>query len=190
MLTLFPAGSVAVKAHPVNCLTEQNWLAYLKGQGIDAEIYWYKDHPGKFENPVALDISPYLQHIPHLTAKPQDVDLPERFITVQWDSNETKRTIHVRKRKAIIKRYMADGYAPVVVGGEAQDDSLRWSLKHIAWAMSKAEFHVGVDSAFMHMAQLYMPYERIHLYNEPDGFYSHHALRALGNGAVLNCHHA
>jgi hypothetical protein len=107
---------------------------------------------------------------------------------VQWDSNQRGRTITAAARTSVIARYRADGIEPVVVGGEATQKNLGWSLKHIAYAMSKAAFHVGVDSAFMHMAMLYMPIKRIHLYNEPEGFYSHHALRAKDNGAVINLH--
>jgi hypothetical protein len=83
---------------------------------------------------------------------------------------------------------MADGFQPVVVGGEATEKHLGWSLKHIAYAMSKAAFHVGVDSGFMHLALLYVPYHRTHLYNEAGGYISHHAKRARDNGAIINLH--
>lgn len=161
---LFPAGSVALRVHPVEGLPEPKWLAYLRGQGIDAEAFWYGDFPGPREVPEALDIAPYLRRIPLLTAEPQDAELPDRFYTGQWDSTSVKRRACVRPRFEIPE---------VTVGGDAKDP-FRWSLKHIAYAMSKAEFHAGVDSAFMHMAQLYMPPERIRLYGESD---SHHARR-------------
>lgn len=188
VVELFPAGSLEVCHHPVTLLREAEWLAYLRSKGYEAEGWWYSDHPGPHEPPVALDIAPYLRRIPLLTAEPADIGLPERFFTVQWDSNERKRTLSVQQRAAVVDRYRAAGYGSVIVGGEAPDKRLRWSLKHIAWAMSRAAFHVGVDSAFAHMAQLYMPWERIHLYNEADGFYSHHARRARDNGATINLH--
>jgi ADP-heptose:LPS heptosyltransferase len=100
--------------------------------------------------------------------------LPERFVTVQWDAGGPKRTLPLREREAIMARYPAC----VVVGGEAEGD-LRWSLKHIAYAMSRAEAHVGVDSAFLHLAQLYLPPERIHLYGPS---LSLHAKRARVRG--------
>jgi len=167
--------------------TEGAWLAYLKAKGYDPITYCYGDYLGTHEKRVALDISQYLKQIPLLTSKPRDVKLPDKFITVQWDANGPRRSIHWRKRKVILRKYQDQGYTPVIVGGEAKTEELRWSLAHIAHAMSHAELHVGVDSAFMHLAQLYMPYDRIHLYSEPDTKPSHHLLRAVDNGARLNC---
>jgi hypothetical protein len=164
IVDLFPKGSIALQVHDTAPSCESDWLAYLRKRGIDAEPYWHGDFPGPYESPVALDIAPYLKRIPLLTAQAQQVSLPERFYTAQWDSTSAKR------RAA--KRPTYDE-AELIVGGEAQDP-YRWSLKHIAFAMSKAAFHAGVDSAFFHMAQLYMPPERIHLYGGSD---SHHALR-------------
>jgi len=174
IVSLFPRGTIGVQPHEVGGLTDAQWLAYLQAKGIDAEFYWYGDFPGKFETPVDLDIAPYLRCIPLLQAEAQNIELPERFITVQWDSNQARRTIAPEKRPAVLAQYP---FPPVVVGGEATQKHLGWSLKHIAFAMSRADLHVGVDSAFFHLAQLYMPPERIHLYNEPEGFFSHHALR-------------
>ena len=177
IVKLFPAGSVRIRAHKVSPRTEAEWLQYL---GSDVESYSYYDYPGKFERHAALDISQYLKRIPLLTADPQDIELPERFVTVQWDAGGKSRTIPEEQRRRVLERY---SYTPVVVGGEATDERLRCSLKHIAYAMSKAELHVGVDSAFMHMAQLYMRPERIHLYGRGR---SHHLKRAVDNGAKLN----
>jgi ADP-heptose:LPS heptosyltransferase len=114
------------------------------------------------------------------------MQLPERFVTCQWDSNDRARTLKPHLREMVMDNYRRQGYEVVTVGGESSDKDLNWSLKHIAYAMSKAEMHVGVDSAFMHMAFLYNPYKKIHIYNEPNGFYSHHARRAIDNGVKLN----
>jgi hypothetical protein len=164
IVSLFPKGSVNLQVHDTAPNCEQDWLDYLRKKGIDAEPYWYGDFPGPFESPVALNIAPHLKRIPLLTAQAQDVSLPERFYTAQWDSNGAKRRV--------AKRPTYDE-TELIVGGEAQDP-FRWSLKHIAFAMSKAAFHAGVDSAFFHMANLYLPPERIHLYG---GLESHHAKR-------------
>lgn len=175
---LFPERSVRVCPHLIMPRTESEWLRYL-GNGV--ESYSYYDYPGQFELRAALDISQYLKRIPLLSAEPRDIELPERFVTVQWDAGGPSRTIPEEQRRRVLERY---GYTPVVVGGEATDERLRCSLKHIAYAMSRADLHVGVDSAFMHMAQLYMPCESIHLY--ANGAMSHHAKRAVDNGARLN----
>lgn len=176
IMGLFPPGTVRAMAHSVAPNTEAEWLAHLSR--YDPLVYRYGDYPGPFE-PAGEDISQYFRRIPLLEAAPQDVELPDRFITVQWDAGSSGRCVSQPDR--IEKRY---GLPVVVVGGEAKQDCLKWSMKHIAYAISRAELHVGVDSAHMHMAQLYLPYERIHLY--APGKMSHHARRAVDNGARLN----
>jgi hypothetical protein len=186
ILELFPKGSVDIGYHPYEPWNETDWIKYLKDQSIDAEIFWYKDHPGPHESPAKLDISQYLKNIPLLKAEPLDMELPERFVTCQWDSNDRGRTLKPHLREMVMENYKKQGYEVVTVGGESPDRNLNWSLKHIAYAMSKADYHVGVDSAFMHMAFLYLPFNKIHLYNEPTGFFSHHFRRAIDNGIKLN----
>jgi hypothetical protein len=171
VVSLFPKGSVTIQAHDTSPSNEPDWLDYLRKRGIDAEPYWHGDHPGPHEPPVALNIADHLRRIPLLTAAAHDVSLPERFYTAQWDANGRSR--------AVTKPPTFD-LPTVVVGGQAQDP-LRWSLKAIAYAMSRAEGHVGVDSAFFHLAQLYMPPERIRIYHRDSP--SHHVLRARDNGA-------
>ena len=190
IVKLFPEGSAQIQAHNYEPQDEKDWVEFLNNKGYaGAEIYYYKDHIGRYESVEKIDISQYLKNIPLLTPELVDIQLPEKFITVQWDSNDAKRTISPAARKEVLAKYIKEGYEVVVVGGEATDKDLRWSLKHIAYAMSKATFHVGVDSAFMHLAMLYFPWERIHLYNEQKGMWSHHMLRALDNGAKLNHHY-
>ena len=48
--------------------------------------------------------------------------------------------------------------------------------------MAKAKFHVGSDSGMMHLAQLYMNYEDIHIYDTDGSYKSHHLVRAINNG--------
>jgi hypothetical protein len=172
IVSLFPKGSVTVQAHDTSPNCEADWLDYLRKRGIDAEPYRYGDYPGPYETPVALDISQYFKRIPLLTAETQDVSLPERFYTAQWDASGPGRAVD---------NPPAFDLPTVIVGGQAEEP-LRWSLKAIAYAMSRAEGHVGVDSAFMHMALLYMPPERIRIYHRDK--LSHHVLRARDNGAV------
>jgi hypothetical protein len=151
IVALFPAGSVAVQAHPITPSSEAEWLAYCGAERFD--------YAG-------------MKRIPLLTAEPQGVDLPARFYTAQWDANGPSR--------AVAKPPKFD-LPTVVVGGQAEGP-LRWSLKTVGYAMSRAEGHVGVDSAFFHLAQLYMPPERIRIHH--NGSMSHHVLRARDNGAV------
>jgi hypothetical protein len=156
IVSLFPTGSVGVQAHPVTPSSEAEWLAYLRGQGIPVERFDY----GAWKPPKLL------------TAQAQDVSLPERFYTVQWDANGPSRAV---------ANPPALDLPTVLVGGQAAGD-LRWSLKTIAYAMTRADGHVGVDSAFFHLAQLFMPLDRIRIYHRDS--VSHHVLRARDNGAV------
>lgn len=179
IVSLFPAGRLHVCHHRISPRSEADWIDYLCGAGYEVEPYCYGDYPSKL---TGFDISSYLRVIPFLSAEPQDIKLPERFVTVQWDSNARCRTIPEEKRARILERY---GCEAVVIGGESNDERLRWSLKHIAYALSKAQCHVGGDSAFLHLAQLYMPWWKINLYTQS---LSHHALRAQDNGAFINRH--
>ena len=177
ILALFPGG-IVFQAHPNKGLDNATWTR-LTG----AEIWHYSDFPGAHEEKTGLDMAPLLREIPRLWAMPQDVELPDRFCTVQFDSNDRQRTVDLDRRQQILAACEREEITPVVIGGEAVDNRLRWSLKHIAYALSRAEFHAGADSAFFHMAQLYMPMSRIYLYIRDGGFLSHHALRAIANGA-------
>ena len=53
--------------------------------------------------------------------------------------------------------------------------------------MSKATYHVGVDSGFLHMSQVYFAPENIHIYTlSPKDRWSHHMHRAKDNGIRIN----
>jgi len=49
-------------------------------------------------------------------------------------------------------------------------------------AISKARYHVGADSGFLHLAQVYKKFEDIHIYSPVGGYKSHHLWRAINNG--------
>jgi len=191
VLNLFPKGHVELMLHDFEPPDERSWIAYLQDRGFLAETYWYQDHPGRFETPQPLEISHYLHSIPPIPAEDvgHELALPQRFITVQWDSNEDARTLPADRQEEVMEGYRREGFETVVIGGKAPNPLLKNSLRHIAYAMSKADLHVGVDSAFMHMAFLYFPPARIHLYNRKQGFQSHHLRRALDAGCVLNAHY-
>lgn len=192
VLGLFPKGHVELMFHDFEPRTERSWISYLEVCGFPAEIFWYQDHPGKFETPQPLEISQYLKAIPPVPAEDlsHELNLPSRFVTLQWDSMQFGRTLPPEQQEEVTECYRREGYDVVAVGGKAPDPLLKNSLRHIAYAMSKAELHVGVDSAFMHMALLYLPPARIHLYNRSKGFQSHHLMRALDSGCILNHHYA
>ena len=180
ILKLFPEDTVYVQPWPVENLPEDEWLKYLKQKRIDAEIYYFKDtlhmHPN--ETVVPLEMSQYLKNPPML--KPTvNHWLPDQFITVQWDSTDAGRTLSPLLRESVHSKYKGE---VIYVGGEGEG-VFQTSLAHIGLAMANADFHVGSDSGMFHLAQLYMPFEKIHIYNKVGGYKSHHLVRAVSNGS-------
>jgi hypothetical protein len=184
ILSLFPKESIRIQVHPIKGLSEPDWIRYLGKQGIKASRHYYSDHA--IEQPQELDVSQYLKDFPLLTAAQQDIDLPDRFITMQWDATGPSRRINDQRR--VVSQYQDAGLCPITIGGEAKTQELRWSLKSIAYAISRAEKHIGVDSAFMHLAMLYKHCAEIDVYAKPDSVMSHHMRRAIANGSTLNRH--
>ena len=90
-----------------------------------------------------------------------------------------------KNRQDILEKYK--NYEKIVVGGESKNELLKNSLKHIAYAMSKAKHHVGVDSGFFHMSQVYFSPKNIHIYTtRHPKKWSHHMQRARDNGIFIN----
>jgi hypothetical protein len=127
-------------------------------------------------------------------------DLPEKFVTMQWDAgrpnlNSIRSNAEFGNRRCstdeiirIINFYNNLGYTVVGVGGQAENDILRNDLHKIAYIMSKAALHIGVDSGFMHLAKIVMPSNKIHIYTSN---YMHtdtsiHLKNVLKAGAILN----
>lgn len=169
---LFPADAIRLRLHLRRYAGERAWA-------VDhGTVTWrYGDHPDATYPPDAVDVAPLLRDIPRLQAEPQDVALPPRFFTVQWDANGPARTVAPPMREALEQRYRAQGLEPVELGWG-------WTLKRAAYALSRAEFHLGADSAFMHLAQLYLPPERVWVYTRE---LTHHTrrLRARGGEVTL-----
>jgi len=188
ILSLIPPGLVYIQPHYVSNLPETEWLSYLSCKGFDAVPYCYKDYLGKFEDLEDLDISKYFSKYPCIPPLDTNIKLPSKFITVQWDSTDEARRLSNTEIKNIESKYIDEGYDIVIIGGNAQTENLKFSLKDIGNAMSNADIHVGVDSGFMHFAQLYKLPEQIHMYNKDSdkNNWSHHLKRAVDNGIVFN----
>lgn len=91
--------------------------------------------------------------------------LPENFITAQFDGNQSRNRL--RDPEGIIQEYRDQGYEVIIVGGRATDKRFspkQGNLKNIAYAMSKAQGHVGVDSGMMNLAKFCMKPEQITVY--------------------------
>jgi len=179
--------NVDIKVWPVNNLPDDDWLKYLKDNDIDTEFYHYGDTFGIHANEpkTNLDISKYLKKLPCL--KPidcsADLNLPKKYITMQWDSTDTRRSLSPILLEGVKQKYENDGYTIIIIGGESKNQLLRDSIAHIGYTIYNAVYHVGSDSGMMHLAQFYKNYENIHVYN--NSYQSHHFIRAKKNGSKI-----
>ena len=188
ILELLPSGHVSVEAHEVMGIGEEEWLSYLKDKGIEAEEYYYSDYPGPREKKTNIDAKEYLKTYPCIEPIVNDIDLPDKFVTMQFDSNNVPATVDnpsdsrkipphvVMKLRENLK---AKGFEIVTVGGDAEDPRFK-ILKYCGYAMSKARYHYGADSGFFHLANFYMKPNQIRLLSK--GGMSHHVRRGLDNG--------
>jgi hypothetical protein len=163
IVALFPEGSVAIEPHDFSPASQKEWKAH-----VGAESWWYGDYPGPREQAEHIDISKYLSWFPLLKAT-GSIRLPGRFVTVQWDAGGASRRVSLASQQQALQGHPE----AVVVGGGR-------SIQDAAYAMSKAQGHVGVDSAFFHLAQLYLHPDQIHL-RYRRGAMSHHVRRAIDN---------
>ena len=182
IIDLFPKGTLHIMNHPVENLFEFKWLDYLKQKGYDAVTYHYPDamkmHPNDFV--IGLDATKLLKKLPCIKAEDMSdtITLPKKYVTVQFDTNDDGRSLNNLLKNGIYARYEAKGFRLIHLKGDM-------SLKEIGYYLSNATYHVGIDSGMLHMAQLYMNYNQIHLYNN-GGYVSHHLVRATFLGARLN----
>jgi hypothetical protein len=115
-------------------------------------------------------------------------EFPKKFITMQWDAGQQRRRCSPDEIQRNVDFYTDLGYTIIGVGGESSDDVLKYDLHKIAYIMSKADLHVGVDSGFMHLAKIVMPSNKIHIYtsNFTHQFVSTQLKNVLKAGAILN----
>lgn len=112
----------------------------------------------------------YLKYSKQITTIPlqtdveqRDINLPNKFVTAQWDAGQQFRNVAKWDPDRITKieqHYKEQGYDIVRVGGES---NIR-DLKDIVYAISKADIHIGADSGMMHLAKFLLPIENIHVY--------------------------
>jgi hypothetical protein len=198
ILSLFPQGSLSVQPHPVSNLPEQQWIQYLKENGVDATTYYYSDFPGKYEMPdtkIMFDATQYLKDYPEIT-QTADIELPEKFVTVQFDSNNVPhwkdnpndlRKIPSLQVQQLLNQCKSIGYEVIFVGGESKDKRLNGPgcLKNVSYVMSKSMYHMGADSGFFHLANLVLPKKKIRIYSRKIMDWMHHTLRARSNGVKV-----
>ena len=174
IIELFPS-EIQIENHDVENLKEEVWLDYLFQKGYDAETYHYGDvldmHPNDFSD-IGMDVSELLKELPEL-----DKQEKSKMICCHFDTTDLGRQIPPMTQEMIINKYRAEGYAVVTLSGKL-------SLKQCAHFLARSEYFVGIDSGMLHMAMLYLPYEKLRIYNK--GYRSHHLVRAVANGSELN----
>lgn len=197
ILDLFPPGHVYVEGHEIKELPEHAWLSYLADKGISAETYYYKDYPHRYDFPKnvdrMIDAGKVMCHYPCIPST-VNLDLPSKYVTAQFDCNNVPyykdsldaRKIPPMKVESILSQYRAQGYEVVFIGGDGKKNmNGPGNLKNIGAALANAKYHVGAESGFLVMAQMYMKPEQIKLYVKKSGGYSHHVDRNVRCGVEL-----
>jgi hypothetical protein len=170
--------------HDYHARDNGDFRRYLLSIDIHTQDFYYGDFPGWNESKDGIDVSEFLFSIPLLEHPIQSGKSP--YITCQWDSTGSQRKLSEDEVTEIVNAYKREGFNVITVGGSSLEAKYRDSLSAIAKLISGAELHIGVDSGFMHLAQLYLPPQRIHVYSKFGRYWSHHLFRGLRNGMVLN----
>ena len=125
------------------------------------EVYDFLKSQGK---KYYTEISKKFGEIPlNKNIQERDIDLPEKFITTQWDAGQLYRLVDRwdKQRISNIEKYYTDqGFKIIRIGGQGQYKK----LEDIIYIISKATYHVGADSGMMHIAKFLLPIENIHVY--------------------------
>lgn len=189
ILDLIPSGHVQIQPHEIMNIQEDEWLAYLKDKDIDANLWYYSDYSGPRDTPTEINAVDYLKTFPCIPPIVDDIDLPNKFVTMQFDSNNISafkdnpddvRKIPAHLVEKLINNLNNKGFEVIFVGGDATDERFK-VLKNCGYAMSKARYHYGADSGFFHLASFYMKPDKIRLIGSRQ-FVSHHLARAKDNG--------
>ena len=124
------------------------------------EIFYY--YPGLAHVTQYIHLTSQIPDIRTQNKIPEvDIDLPENFVTTQWDAGQLYRLVD-RWDKDRIKRiegfYKEQKYDIIDIGNR------RFTVREAAYILSKAKYHVGADSGMMHIAKLVKPIESLHVY--------------------------
>ena len=191
VLQLFPTGTVFLNPHETpDDMTDLNFLNLVREQHPYALLHYYKKYPGKLQQVLkpSFFVDEYLKTYPCLSASnPGDkITLPEKFVTAQFDAGSNKRKLHKDQLVSIFDKFKKQGYEIITVGGEATDPLLR-TATYAGYALSRADYHIGVDSGYMHLAHMFLKPENIYLYtNRPEGKWEHHLKMFRDCGCKIN----
>jgi len=135
ILGLLPSGHVSVEAHDTMGYEDESlWIRYLKDKGISASEYWYSDYPGPRESIKEIDASHYLKQYPCIDSIVDDIDLPNKFVTMQFDSNNVpalvdnpndSRKIPPKTAQKLRDNLKEKGFDIITVGGDAEEERFK-----------------------------------------------------------------
>ena len=177
IMGLLPQEKMFLKVHEDKFSTDSEFIQHVNKEYPDAVLHYYKSYPGKFQKlqaPFVYIDDNYLANWNTIHANPSVIKLPEKFVTAQFDSQSKKRSMDTEQKHSIIKRWRDKGYEVIVIGGEGKQE-FQTNDNNIAYALSKADYHIGVDSGMMHFARLFKEPGQIYMYAKgPETKWSHH----------------
>ncbi|MBG11224.1 MAG: hypothetical protein CMD92_08715 [Gammaproteobacteria bacterium] len=188
VIELFPEGSVNLKVHDFSIENDKLFLEHVQLTFPDALLHYYEKYPGKLQNVLqpSFFVDKYMKTYPCLSAKEQNVKLPSKFVTAQFDPTSKKRKLKTEQLQQLKDNWSKKGYEILFVGGQASDPLLK-TAPYVGYAMSKAHAHLGVDSGYMHLAQIYFEPKNIYIYtNRKESQWEHHLKMFRDNGANIN----
>lgn len=168
IISLFPENSIGYKFYKKGNMSDNNWVDWLANEAAveNPLIFAYRNpltnEVHKIKHDLVFDDYLSLNSLlPAFEECAADFKKPEKYIIVQWDATWVKRRLEESQIEEIENYYKERGYDIVPVGGLSELTCLKESLKHIGYAISNADYYVGINSGMWHMAQLYLPYQRI-----------------------------
>lgn len=189
VINLFPKDSLYLKVHDFFEQDDSKFLKLVQQSHPDAILHYYEKYPGKLQKVLqpSFFVDEYMKTFPCLPyIMSSEIKLPEKFVTAQFDPTSKKRKLKPDQLTLIFEKWQNLGYKVITVGGQSSNPLLRRAT-HVGFAMSKATAHIGVDSGYMHLAQMYFKPENIYIYtNRQESQWEHHLKMFRDNGARIN----
>jgi hypothetical protein len=191
VMKLFPTDTIFLNPYDTpDDMSDLDFLNLVREQHSDALLHYYKKYPGKLQQVLepSFFVDEYIKTYPCLSASnPKDnIALPEKFVTAQFDAGSNKRKLSKEQLESIFDKFKKQGYEIITIGGEATDLRLR-TATYAGYALSQADYHIGVDSGCMHLAHMFLKPENIYLYtNRPEGKWEHHLKMFRDCGCKIN----
>ena len=161
VMDLFPQGQLYLKIHKFYEESDEAFLQHVLQQYPSAKLHYYEKYPGKLQN----------------------VLQPSFFV------DEYQRSFPQLKPECYDPILIKQGYKIINVGGQARHPALM-TAPLAGYTMSRARAHLGVDSGYMHFAQMFLKPSDIYIYtNRTIDKWEHHLKMFRDNGVHINEYH-